>query len=115
MIKRISACLFFTSLLTCLSLSSQATHLMGGNLNYEYLGVNAGTGLYQYRVSITVYRYCASGSTTLPTSLDIGVYEDDPLNPTGDKQMVTSGVIPLITITPITPPNANDTCTFVPN
>ncbi|MBL0341103.1 MAG: hypothetical protein IPP71_09360 [Bacteroidetes bacterium] len=88
---------------------------MGGSLNYEYLGLNTGSGLYEYRVTITIYRYCESGSSTLPTSLDLGVYKDNPANPTGDKLLVDASTIPLITITPITPPNGNDTCTFAPN
>ncbi|HMT29073.1 MAG TPA: hypothetical protein PKD91_07325, partial [Bacteroidia bacterium] len=46
---------------------TKATHLMGGSLTYEYLGLNAGTGQYDYRVKITIYRYCAQGSTLLPT------------------------------------------------
>ncbi len=88
---------------------------MGGSLNYEYLGLNTGTGLYDYRVTITIYRYCEQGSSTLPTSLDLGVYQDNTLNPGGNKLLVITSNVPLITITPITPPNANDSCTFAPN
>jgi len=93
---------------------SFSSHLMGGNLGYEYLGVNA-NGLYQYRITITVYRYCEPGSSNLPTTMNLGVYRDNPTNPTGNKQLITTSSLPLISITPITPPNANDTCTFTPS
>jgi len=91
-----------------------SSHLMGGNLGYEYLGVNA-NGLYQYRITITIYRYCEPGSSNLPTTMNLGVYRDNPTNPTGNKQLITTSSIPLISITPITPPNGNDTCTFTPS
>ncbi|MFN5323364.1 MAG: hypothetical protein ACK5C5_00435, partial [Bacteroidota bacterium] len=91
-----------------------ASHLMGGNLGYEYLGVNS-NGLYQYRITITIYRYCEPGSSNLPTTMNLGVYRDNPTNPSGNKQLITTSSIPLISITPITPPNANDSCTFAPS
>src|SRR6187455_371331 len=114
--KKIGLIIFFVSaLLTGRSHLANATHLMGGSLTYEYLGLDTITGLYDYRVTITIYRYCEAGSSLLPTSLDIGVFEDNPANPGGDKQLILGGTVGLLTIQAITPPNANDTCTFTPN
>ena len=59
--------------------TSQATHLMGGSLVYEYLGLNTGTGLYQYQVTVTIYRYCSGNPTPaqLPNTINLGAYIDD--------------------------------------
>src|SRR5690348_52340 len=99
----------FCFMLSFMSISThlKATHLMGGSLTYQYLVLDSISGLYQYGVTITIYRYCEAGSSLLPTSLDIGVYEDNPANPGGDKLLVQSGTVPLITIQNIVPPNAN--------
>lgn len=48
----------FVFLLTlCCSYQVKATHLMGGNITYSYLGVNA-TGQKQYAVNATLFRDC---------------------------------------------------------
>ena len=113
--KHLLTLVALTVFLLSISTNVKATHLMGGSLTYEYLGLNSTSGLFEYRITITIYRYCEAGSTLLPTSLDMGVYEDDPGNPTGDKLLVETGTIPLLTIQSIQPPNANDSCTFAPN
>lgn len=88
---------------------------MGGNLDYQYLGQNA-NGDYDYKVTLTIYRLCDPGSTSLPTSMNLGAYEDDPLNPTGDKiRRGSPFTLPLITQTNIVPPSANANCTFSAN
>ncbi len=103
------------SSLSIFSSSLYATHLMGGSLNYEYLGLNAGTGNYEYEVTLTIYRLCDPGSALLDVSMNLGVYQDNPANPSGDKQLVLNTILPLISQQAIVPPNANDTCTFAPN
>ena len=114
--KRLLICLCsFILFFIALAPTARATHIMGGSLTYEYLGLNTTSGLYDYRVKITIYRYCAQGSSLLPTSLDIGVYEDNPANPSGDKIRILSSSLGLLTQQQITPPNANDSCTFAPN
>ncbi len=45
--------LFFFFLTLLLSLSLQATHIMGGDITYRYLGPN------QYRVTLTLFRDCS--------------------------------------------------------
>ncbi|MBK7967216.1 MAG: gliding motility-associated C-terminal domain-containing protein [Bacteroidetes bacterium] len=97
------------------SYNASASHLMGGNLTYEYLGINGGTGLYEYRVTLYVYRLCDPGSSQLPNSMSLGAYQDNPGNPTGPKQLLSSITLPLISQQFIQPPNANDSCTFLPS
>ena len=97
--------------------SSLATHLMGGSLVYEYLGLNTGTGLYQYQVTVTIYRYCSGNPTPaqLPNIINLGVYRDDLNNLPGNKLLVLSTTLPLISQQPIVPANPNDSCNFNPN
>lgn len=98
-----------------LSESTQASHLMGGNLSYEYLGLNGTTGQYDYRVRLNIYRLCDPGSSQLPGTMLLGAYQDNPGNPGGNKILLTDISMPLISQQFITPPNANDSCTFLPS
>ncbi|HKR05231.1 MAG TPA: gliding motility-associated C-terminal domain-containing protein [Bacteroidia bacterium] len=98
-----------------ISTVSRATHIMGGSINYTYLGLDSATGNYRYLVNIYLFRLCDAGSSLLPIDMNLGIYEDDTLNPGGDKLLVVSTVIPLVLQQAITPPNANDSCTFAPN
>jgi gliding motility-associated-like protein len=98
-----------------LSNHASASHLMGGNLTYEYLGLNGATGLYEYRITLNVYRLCDPGSSQLPGSMNFGAYQDNTGNPTGPKQLLSSISLPLISQQLIQPPNANDSCTFLPS
>ncbi|CAN5451166.1 hypothetical protein BH11BAC2_BH11BAC2_00790 [soil metagenome] len=110
---RVALC--YVWFLIALPLGSYATHLMGGNLTYQFLGLNTSTNQYEYTVTLNLYRYCANGSSQLPATMDIGLYRDDPNNPTGNKLRVVDTSLPLISQQFITPPNANDSCTFTPN
>lgn len=98
-----------------LSYQASASHLMGGNLTYEYLGLNGTSGLYEYRVTLYVYRLCDPGSSNLPNTMNFGAYQDNPGNPGGDKQLLSSITLPLLSQQFIQPPNANDSCTFLPS
>lgn len=106
------ACL--CTLLLCNS-QTFATHIMGGNLSYQYLGLDSTSGNYRYKLRLELFRLCDPGSSLLPVDMNIGVYEDDTLNPTGDKIQIFSGTIDLIIQQAITPPNGSDTCTFAPS
>lgn len=87
---------------------------MGGNLTYQYLGLNSGTGLYDYRVTLKIYRLCDPGSSQLPVSTSLGAYQDNPGNP-ALKQRVASATLNLISQQAIVPPNAGASCSFAPN
>lgn len=90
---------------------------MGGSLTYQYLGFNAGTNLYDYRVTVTIYRYCSGNPppSNLPTQINLGVYQNNVANPTGDKLLALGTTLPLISQQNIQPPPAGDSCSFTTN
>ena len=93
------------------SFSSMATHFMGGNLGYRYLGFNAATGKYRYAIDLTMYRYCTGNTAPMPTSAQVAVYNEVPgpnetFYGTFTLPRLNFGVIPL-------PGSTN--CAFVPN
>ncbi len=66
-------------------LNSYATHLVGGNIGYEYIGKVG--NLYRYKITLTTYTDCGPTSN-IPNPEDpiqpIGIYEHDMSNnPTG--------------------------------
>jgi len=88
---------------------------MGGNMTYTFTGYNAGTNKYTFDVTLKMYRYCVgAGTTPLPTTLPLGVYNQDTANPTASKARYSIEILSLIESSFITPPNANDSCTFLP-
>ncbi|MBK8341161.1 MAG: gliding motility-associated C-terminal domain-containing protein [Flavobacteriales bacterium] len=73
-----------------------ASHLVGGNLGYTYLGeTSPGSGLYRYEVYLDFFMNCGPNSNfptlydllgqDLNTPLLVGAYFQDPLDPNGDK------------------------------
>ncbi len=107
MVKNIATLIL---LLILVSKTSFATHLMGGDMTYKYLGV---TGFnFNYEVTLKLYRYCSVGSSQLPNNMHLGVYEEDILNPAADKSLVGSYVMPLISQQFIMPPTSNTSCSF---
>ena len=109
--------IFFFALALIISLlnpiSIFATHIMGGNLYYQNLGVNGGS--VTFKVTLKMYRYCAPGSSPLPQDMNLGVYKQDQNNPNANKILFLSTTLQLVNQQFITPPNANDTCSFTPN
>lgn len=51
-----------------------ATHLVGGSMDYEYVGESG--GFLQYKVTLTLYRDC-SVTTPFDASITLGIYNDD--------------------------------------
>jgi hypothetical protein len=85
--KRIILALFLNAILAFfIPLKSYATHLMGGSMTYEYMGM---VGADQsYLVTLKIYRYCdasAGGTAPLDASMFLGIYNQDVLNPNADK------------------------------
>ncbi|MBC7411291.1 MAG: PKD domain-containing protein, partial [Bacteroidia bacterium] len=64
-IKRI---LFLFILLSTVS-SSFATHIVGGNMNYRYLGNN------KYELTLTMYRDCVNGQIGFDTPASFGIFD----------------------------------------
>lgn len=68
-----------------------ASHLMGGNIGYEYMGLQP-SGKYRYKVTLTTYVDC-SPSSEIPYAeypIKIGVYGNNLLSPNSDKPVIDS-------------------------
>ncbi len=61
-------CLFFFLLFFLVTLKSQATHIVGGELNYTYLGSN------NYEIRLVVYRDCFGGGPAFDNPASIGIF-----------------------------------------
>lgn len=85
-----------------------ASHLIGGNFGYEYLGLQP-NGKYRYRILLTTFTDC-SPTSQIPypeNPIRIGIYEHDPANPLNDKLRADSLTLVLTgteTYTPDLPP-----------
>lgn len=64
------------SLLLFSGLTSSATHLLGGYMNYEFLNIDPTSGNYRYKITFHVYRDC-SGKVELDDQITLGVYLND--------------------------------------
>ena len=62
------------------ALKTQATHLMGGSLNYTYVGFNAGTQTATYDVVITMFRRCDAASSNFTNTVNLGAYIENASN-----------------------------------
>ncbi len=102
----------FTIFLSLFVFSGNATHLVGGDLNYEYLGDTDGNGDPSYRITFTTYIDCNSqywpGSFPEP-SLRVGIYKG-PADPNTDLPMETTVLLNLVDSAAIEPGDANN-CT----
>ncbi|MBK9535976.1 MAG: gliding motility-associated C-terminal domain-containing protein [Flavobacteriales bacterium] len=105
-------------ILLTLSLVTQqvvATHLVGGNLGYTYLGETApGSQIYRYQINMQFYMNCGDNSnfetfqdllnTSQNGTLPVGVYLQDPQNPNSDKVQQAIVELALISDIQIVPP-----------
>lgn len=96
---RRSLLLFLFLLLTLLQRSS-ATHIVGGELNYKYLGNNV------YQISLTVYRDCYNGVPPFDDPASVGIFDALTNNFIREKLFT---FIDLDTV----PPTINSPC-FIP-
>ncbi len=92
---------------------SGATHLMGGELSYEYDGSITGGAF--YNVKLIVYRYCDTSVTQtapLDPSMFLGIYNIDPTIPTNPLVWFSTETLTLVSSEFVVsaPPNSN--CTF---
>ncbi len=100
---------------------SMATHIVGGNLGYTYVGETApGSQVYRYQVYMQFYLNCGDNSNwpdffTLlgqdyNTPLQVGCYSQNPQNPDADKALVS--IVPVfLTDSMIITPDLPDNCT----
>lgn len=96
----------FISFLFSWSIISQlmASHLMGGSLGYEYIGLQP-NGKYRYKITLVTYIDCGPTSE-IPYAeypIKVGVYGNNLLNPNADKPLVDSLLLLIDDTTVYTP------------
>ncbi len=79
------------------SKDSLATHLVGGSLNYEYIGENA-DGTHRYRIFSVTFTDCGADSNfpDPEEEIPVAIYENDLGDPDADKVLVTQFIMPRI-------------------
>ena len=97
MLKRFVIVIFFLLIF----LKTNATHIVGGEIYYDYLGNN------QYRITLKVYRDCYNGIPPLDNPAHIDIF---------DKfgNIVKSMDVPLMSLVSV-PPSINNSCIQAPN
>ena len=101
--------LFALSAMLVSSLRGSATHLVGGELTYEFVGQN-GQGENEFEIHCFIYRDCSSNNsngTGFDASAAVGFYQGDNLF------QVASGTLNPALVTNIIPENPNN-CAFLP-
>ena len=93
-----------------LSMSASATHLVGGELTYTYVGATA-TGQMQFEIHCFIYRDCSSANTN-----GTGFDEDAAIAVYQGNTLITTALAPLNPglIDNIIPQNPNN-CAFLPD
>lgn len=94
------------------TIDSQASHLMGGSLNYTYVSFNAQTQTATYDVVITMYRRCDPGSSQFTQTVNLGAYIENTSN--ANKVLFTSVPVGPVVLSPVVLPSGGG-CTFNPN
>ena len=102
---RFSSKLILLLVLVWGSLTCDATHLLGGYMNYEFININTTTGEYRYKITFHVYRDC-SGNVQLDDKITLGVYLND-----NNKSLNQQPVFNLVTKKKVNPPGSID-CDF---
>lgn len=106
----------FIILFAIISIEFEATagHLMGGNLEYKYLGFTGGN--YQYRVTIKVFRCCNGNCSNAPFRDDLwlGVYNHNPASPNANKTLFAQYNIAWQDTFLVQPPPPGDSCVALP-
>lgn len=91
----------------------QATHLVGGSLNYEYLGENP-DGTYRYRIfSVTYTDVNVAGGSNFDAPEDqipVAIYINDLANPDANKTLLMQFNMPLVDTTRIELAGIPDGC-----
>lgn len=89
---------FFISLFAISFLPAVARHVAGGELFYEYLG-DAGGGNSQYRITLRLFRDCASSGPLLQAeSVTVGIFSNDNNALAVSLPLVLAGPIRVISL-----------------
>lgn len=68
---------FLLIALTLYAFGGGATHLLGGEISYQY--ISSSKGKITYQVSVSIYSDCLSGNVGLDPSIKIGIYYDNTM------------------------------------
>ncbi len=101
--------LLFPCLFALTTLPAAATHLVGGELGYRWLGETApGSGQFRYAVDLKLYLNCGPNSNfqdfaaflaQVPgQQITIGLYDQDPTQPDAPKDRTGTLTLPLIDV-----------------
>ena len=93
----------------CFGLSASATHLVGGNMAYTYLGDTDGDGNFNYKITFQTFLDCNSPfwlSSFPQGALNVGVYEG-LATPNGNLQQTTTVTLFLVDSNSIVPVPTN--------
>jgi len=100
MIRKLRILAFFVGF--CLyTLQTKATHIVGGEIYYDYLGGN------NYKVTLRVYRDCFNGLAPFDNPAFLTVYD-------ASSNVIMTRSLPLLSVTNI-PPSINNPCIQTPN
>lgn len=92
---------FSLIVLLCLQLNIYATHIVGGEIYYDYLGNS------QYKITLKVYRDCYNGIPPLDNPARINIFDNN-------GNVVKSLDVYLSSVTSL-PPSINNPCIQAPN
>ncbi len=97
----------------------RASHLVGGDVGYEYMGETVpGSGIYRYKLKMRMYLNCGPSSNWPQMSLwlggetnplHVGVYIEDPANPNAPKVRYAVADVFMTSFSVITP-DIPDSC-----
>jgi gliding motility-associated-like protein len=65
-IKHILSIFFLFVVLLCTTKETYATHIMGGEISYRYLGFQTTTGTFRYSIKLSMYVWAGAGSAYQP-------------------------------------------------
>ena len=59
--------------------AASASHIVGGDMRYEYLGPGTNLLTKKYKITLRLFRdnHCLNGCAVMPTIVDIGIYNND--------------------------------------
>lgn len=93
---------------------SQASHIMGGSIQYTSLGYDSITGKFIFDIRVYVYRYCEPGAAQFAPKLWLGVYSSN-VNQVNIDTLTWSKKINIYSKQFIQPPNLSDSCATLLN
>lgn len=89
----------------------EATHLVGGDVGYEFLGQGINNTNYKrYRIYLNVYRDCSPSSTGFDPNITASIYYGS-----GSKSQFTTITMSVGPIVPVNPFSGGSNCSFAPN